>query len=248
MSNRALSSPSQQLWSVTVTAAFTSLSGQTLTMETPGRDRPRQPPRLLQWLAKALGMEPENAWTSLVVGLIVAIVLIVPGAFIGLVVDNHFGKSATVATTLVTPTTPTTSTPATTPPTTNSPGSVSTTSTSLTTASTSPITNVVAEQVSPTEYKVTWNNPSDPTIAGWIITENVISGGTSSGAPYPNPNGDTETVDTSLFLAALQPAPGDVWQICVAPYSHGSLVNGSYPVVQARQGCAAPFTWSPATT
>jgi hypothetical protein len=106
-----------------------------------------------------------------------------------------------------------------------------------------PIADVVAGQVGDTSYQVSWANPNDPTIAGWIITDNVLSGSSqSAGAPDPDPTASSELVDTSQFEPQFEPLPGQVWQICVTPFGQG-LVDGNYPEIPGRMGCSPPFTW-----
>ena len=105
----------------------------------------------------------------------------------------------------------------------------------------SPITGVTAEQVDPHTYRVSWTNPHDPSIAGWIITENP-SDGSPSGFPVPKADISSEEVDDHAFETQFKFRAGVEYTICVAPFGHG-LVNGQYPEMHDREGCAPAFKW-----
>ncbi|MBL7549280.1 hypothetical protein I6A60_15500 [Frankia sp. AgB1.9] len=96
------------------------------------------------------------------------------------------------------------------------------------------------------EVCVSWENPADPMVAGFIITEypqDATSNATPSGAPYPNPNLSAQLINIEQFEASMRPSPGEHWKMCVTPFGHGLDQNGLYPEFAARQGCSAAFTW-----
>jgi hypothetical protein len=112
--------------------------------------------------------------------------------------------------------------------------------------STAPIANVEVRPINSVEVCVTWANPADPMVAGFIISQypqDATSNDTPSGAPYPNPDLSSQLINTEQFEASMRPAPGEHWKICVMPFGHGLDSSGNYPEFAARQGCSATFTW-----
>lgn len=106
------------------------------------------------------------------------------------------------------------------------------------------IRHVVATQVSATAYRVSWSNPNDPSIAGWMIYQNAEStSGNGSGAPYPGPRLSTQVVNTANFQSQFQFRAGQRWKICVAPFGRGLTPAGNYPVMDGREGCSLTFVW-----
>ena len=113
-------------------------------------------------------------------------------------------------------------------------------------ASTSPIADVQVTSINSVEVCVTWANPDDPTVAGFIITQypqGSTADQTPSGAPYPNPRLSSQLVNVEQFVASTRPEPGQQWKICVTPFAQGLDSNGDYPMLNSRQGCSATFTW-----
>lgn len=114
------------------------------------------------------------------------------------------------------------------------------------TPSTSPIANVRVTPINAVEICVTWANPGDPTVAGFIITEypqDSTDNAGPSGSPYPNPNLSSQLVNVEQFEASLRPEPGQHWKMCITPFGHGLDTDGNYPMITSRQGCSATFTW-----
>jgi hypothetical protein len=112
--------------------------------------------------------------------------------------------------------------------------------------STAPIADVKVTPVNSVEVCVSWANPANPMVAGFIISEypqGATSNVTPSGAPYPDPDLSAQLINIEQFEASVRPAPGEQWKMCVTPFGHGLNSNGDYPEFAARQGCSAPFTW-----
>lgn len=114
------------------------------------------------------------------------------------------------------------------------------------TPSTGPIAGVRIVPVNAVEVCVTWTNPDDPTVAGFIISQypqDTTDNATPSGAPYPDPKLSSQLVNVEQFAASTRPEPGQQWKICVTPFGQGLDSNGNYPMLNSRQGCSATFTW-----
>jgi hypothetical protein len=112
--------------------------------------------------------------------------------------------------------------------------------------STAPIADVKVTPINSVEVCVSWANPNDPIVAGFIISEypeDATSNATPSGAPYPDPNLSAQLINIEQFEASMRPAPGEHWKMCVTPFGHGLNSSGDYPEFAARQGCSASFKW-----
>lgn len=105
-----------------------------------------------------------------------------------------------------------------------------------------PITNVTAKQVSSTKVKITWNNPHDPTVGGYLITENSPEAESSGFNTGPDPERTSLVEDTSQWEPKFRPQPEQLWQFCVAPFKRG-LVEGKYVELPDRQDCTQQFRW-----
>ena len=113
-----------------------------------------------------------------------------------------------------------------------------------------PETGVIADvrvtAINAQEICVSWLNPDDPDVGGFIISEYPeASAGDQegSGAPYPTPALSSQLIDVAAFVPSLRPRPGEPWEMCVTPIGHGVAKNGLYHSFDSRQGCSATFTW-----
>lgn len=112
--------------------------------------------------------------------------------------------------------------------------------------STAPIADVEVTPINSVEVCVSWANPADPMVAGFIISEypqDATSNATPSGAPYPDPSLSSQLINTEQFEASMRPAPGEHWKMCVMPIGYGLNSSSDYPEFASRQGCSATFTW-----
>lgn len=108
------------------------------------------------------------------------------------------------------------------------------------------ITDVKVKAINSVRICVSWLNPDDPDVGGFIISEYPQSpdGNKSpSGGPYPIPMLSSQMIDVTQFVDYLRPEPGEKWRICVAPMGKGIDKNGNYPAFYTRQGCSSTFTW-----
>jgi TIR domain len=108
------------------------------------------------------------------------------------------------------------------------------------------IADVSVAEINAQEICVSWLNPDDPKVGGFIISEypETSSGDQEgSGAPYPTPALSSQLINIAAFIPSLRPRPGQKWEMCVTPIGHGVGKNGLYHSFDARQGCSAIFTW-----
>jgi hypothetical protein len=108
------------------------------------------------------------------------------------------------------------------------------------------VANVMVTAINAQEICVSWLNPDDRQVGGFIISEYPESAAgdqEGSGAPYPTPALSSQLIDVAAFVPSLRPRPGEKWEMCVTPIGRGVGKNGLYRSFDARQGCSASFTW-----
>lgn len=116
--------------------------------------------------------------------------------------------------------------------------------------SSKPLSGVIREvRVVPVNARrvcVSWLNPDDPDVGGFIVSQypqdaNGDKG--PSGAPDPTPALSSQLIDSTQFVDNLQPVSGELWKVCVTPLGLGINKQGVYPTFSTRQGCSATFRW-----
>jgi hypothetical protein len=108
------------------------------------------------------------------------------------------------------------------------------------------VADVLVTEINAQEICVSWLNPDDPKVGGFIISEypEAAAGNQEgSGAPYPTPALSSQLINIAAFVPSLRPRPGEKWEMCVTPIGHGVGKNGLYRSFDARQGCSATVTW-----
>lgn len=113
-------------------------------------------------------------------------------------------------------------------------------------AKTGPIEDVVVTPVNALRVCVSWENPNDPNIGGFLISQypqDETGNKGPSGAPYPTPRLSSQLIDVTGFVARLRPEPGERWRICMTPMGIGIEDSGRYPSFTTRQGCSEEFVW-----
>jgi hypothetical protein len=107
-----------------------------------------------------------------------------------------------------------------------------------------PIAGVVAAQLDATTVQISWTNPHEVNIAGWIITQYPVgNGGEASGQSLRDPTASTFVNHEDDGLAEFQIRRGQTFKFCVAPYGPGLDAQGNYPEDTSREGCSAALTW-----
>lgn len=108
------------------------------------------------------------------------------------------------------------------------------------------VADVEVTEINAQEICVSWLNPDDPKVGGFIISqypEAATGDQEGSGAPYPVPTLSSQLIDIGAFVPSLRPRPGQKWEMCVTPIGHGVGRNGLYRSFDFRQGCSATFIW-----
>jgi hypothetical protein len=105
-----------------------------------------------------------------------------------------------------------------------------------------PLKGVTATQLNGTTVKLSWQNPHDPAVRGFIISENSPESESSGFNTGPDPRGTSVTEDTAKWLPQFRPKPGQLWQFCVAPFGH-KLQNGEYATLPNRESCTQQMRW-----
>lgn len=107
-----------------------------------------------------------------------------------------------------------------------------------------PIKGVKVRQLNGSSFKVTWENPHDPAVSGFLISDNTSEGlGTSSGFNTGiDPHASSVVDSISDWEPRYRPQPGQPWQFCVAPFGHWQG-KGDYQEIPERQGCAKDIRW-----
>ena len=105
-----------------------------------------------------------------------------------------------------------------------------------------PITGVTATQLSGTKVRIAWDNPHNPAVWGFLISENGTESEDSGFNTGPDPNGSSTVMDTSQSEPQFRPKAGELLQFCVAPFQRG-LSHGQYVELPYRQDCTPQFHW-----
>lgn len=102
------------------------------------------------------------------------------------------------------------------------------------------IANVHTQQLSPTKVRITWDDPHDPAVVGFIVTESGPEGNTSGDNTGEEPSATSKIDDITTWESQFRPKQEQLWQFCVSPYAK---INGERQEISGRQGCANAFRW-----
>lgn len=106
-----------------------------------------------------------------------------------------------------------------------------------------PITGVRVHQLSRTMVRVSWSNPDDPDIFGFMILGNDAedTGQESSFDTGIDPQATSITEDIDTWQQS-RPSRGESWVFCVSPFGHWTRSQG-YQEIPERQGCSPRIRW-----